>query len=52
LVAGTFSSPELFAPVLDLNPLKAAIDLVTTVLGLPITLLKRLTQQGTMGFFF
>ena len=51
-VARGFSGPALFAPVLDLNPLKAIIDPMTTALGLPIAGLKTLKSQGTMGFFF
>jgi len=47
-----FSGPELFAPVSDLDPLKAVIDPVTTALGLPIAGLKTLKSQGTMGFYF
>jgi hypothetical protein len=43
---------ELFAPVSDLDPLKAVIDPVTTALGLPIAGLKTLRNQGTMGFYF
>ena len=41
-VARGFSGPELFAPVLDLDPLKAVIDPVTTALGLSIAGLKTL----------
>ena len=52
LVARGFSGPELFAPVSDLDPPKAAIDPVTTALGLPIAGLKTLKSQGTMGFYF
>src|SRR6267142_3714882 len=51
-VARGFSGPELFAPVSDLDPLKAVIDPVTTALGLPIASLKTLKSQGTMGFYF
>jgi hypothetical protein len=51
-VARGFSGPELFAPVSDLDPLKAVIDPVTTALGLPIAGLKTLKTQGTMGFYF
>jgi hypothetical protein len=51
-VARDFSGPELFAPVLDYDPLKAVIDPVTTALGLPIAGLKTLDRQGTMGFYF
>ena len=51
-VARGFSGPELFAPVSDLDPLKAVIDPVTTALGLPIAGLKTLKIQGTMGFYF
>jgi hypothetical protein len=51
-VAIGFGGPELFAPVSDLDPLKAVIDPVTTALGLPIAGLKTLKSQGTMGFFF
>ena len=51
-VARGFSGPELFAPVSDLDPLKAIIDPVTTALGLPIAGLKTLKTQGTMGFYF
>ena len=47
-----FSGPELFAPVSDLDPLKAVIDPLTTALGLPIAGLKTLKLQGTMGFYF
>jgi hypothetical protein len=47
-----FSGPELFAPVSDLDPLKAVIDPVTTALSLPIAGLKTLHSQGTMGFYF
>jgi hypothetical protein len=50
--ARVFSGPELFAPVSDLDPLKAVIDPVTTALGLPIAGLKTLNSQGTMGFYF
>ncbi|KAK7041758.1 hypothetical protein VNI00_009047 [Paramarasmius palmivorus] len=46
------SGPELFAPVSDLDPLKAVIDPLTTALGLPIAGLKTLKMQGTMGFYF
>ena len=49
---GFFSGPELFAPVSDLDPLKAVIDPVTTALGLPIAGLRTLKKQGTMGFYF
>lgn len=52
LVARCFSGPELFAPVSDLDPLKTVIDPITTALGLPITGLKTLKRQGTMGFYF
>jgi len=51
-VARGFSGPELFAPVSDLDPLKAVIDPVTTTLGLPIAGLKTLKSKGTMGFYF
>ncbi|KAL6306401.1 hypothetical protein BKA93DRAFT_729418, partial [Sparassis latifolia] len=51
-VARGFSGPELFAPVSDLDPLKAVIDPVTTALGLPIAGLKTLKSRGTMGFYF
>ena len=51
-VARSFSGPELFAPVSDLDPLKPVIDPVTTALGLPIAGLKTLERQGTMGFYF
>ncbi|EKM56437.1 uncharacterized protein PHACADRAFT_118113 [Phanerochaete carnosa HHB-10118-sp] len=51
-VARGFSGLELFAPVSDLDPLKAVIDPVTTALGLPIAGLKTLKSQGTMGFYF
>ena len=51
-VARAFSGPELFAPVSDLDPLKAVIDPVTTALGLPIAGLNTLKSQGTMGFYF
>ena len=51
-VARGFSGPELFAPVLDFDPLKAVIDPVTTALGLPIAGLNTLKRQGTMGFYF
>ncbi|GBE88767.1 hypothetical protein SCP_1401720 [Sparassis crispa] len=51
-VARGFSGPELFAPVSDLDPLKAVIDPVTTALGLPIAGLKMLKSRGTMGFYF
>jgi hypothetical protein len=51
-VARGFSGPQLFAPVSDLDPLKAVIDPVTTALGLPIAGLKTLKSQGTMGFYF
>ncbi|KAF8464347.1 hypothetical protein DFH94DRAFT_785619 [Russula ochroleuca] len=51
-VARGFNGPELFAPVSDLDPLKAVIDPVTTALGLPIAGLKTLKSQGTMGFYF
>lgn len=51
-VARVFNGPELFAPVSDLDPLKAVIDPVTTALGLPIAGLKTLKSQGTMGFYF
>jgi len=51
-VVRVFSGPELFAPVSDLDPLKAVIDPVTTALGLPIAGLKTLSNQGTMGFYF
>jgi hypothetical protein len=49
-VAKGFSGPELFAPISDLDPLKAVMDPVTTALGLPIAGLKTLKSQGTMGF--
>jgi len=42
----------VFAPVSDLDPLKAVIDPMTTALGLPIAGLKALKIQGTMGFYF
>ncbi|KAI1791811.1 hypothetical protein LXA43DRAFT_1136373, partial [Ganoderma leucocontextum] len=51
-VARGFSGPGLFAPVSDLDPLKAVIDPVTTALSLPIAGLKTLQSQGTMGFYF
>ncbi|OAX31557.1 hypothetical protein K503DRAFT_74641 [Rhizopogon vinicolor AM-OR11-026] len=51
-VARGFSGPELFAPVSDLDPLKAIIDPVTTALGLPIAGLNKLHCQGTIGFYF
>ncbi|KZS99958.1 uncharacterized protein LAESUDRAFT_769211 [Laetiporus sulphureus 93-53] len=51
-VARGSAGPELFAPVLDLDPLKAVIDPVTNALGLPIAGLKTLKSQGTMGFYF
>ena len=51
-VARGFSGPNLFAPVSDLDPLKAVIDPVTTALGLPIAGLKTLQSQGTLGFYF
>ncbi|KAH9004279.1 hypothetical protein EDB86DRAFT_2887796 [Lactarius hatsudake] len=51
-VVREFSRPELFAPVSDRDPLKAVIDPVTTALSLPISGLKTLTRQGTMGFYF
>ena len=51
-VARAFSGPELFAPISDLDPLKAIIDPVTTALGLPIAGLKTLNRDGTMGFYF
>ena len=51
-VARGFGAPELFAPVSNLDPLKAVIDPVTTALGLPIAGLKTLKNQGTMGFYF
>ena len=51
-MARCFSGPELFAPVSDLDPLKAVIDPITTALGLPIAGLKTLKRQGTMGFYF
>ncbi|KIM81198.1 hypothetical protein PILCRDRAFT_821650 [Piloderma croceum F 1598] len=51
-VARGFSGPQLFAPISDLDPLKAVIDPVTTALGLPIAGLKTLKSQGTMGFYF
>lgn len=51
-VARASSGPSLFAPVSDLDPLKAVIDPVTTALGLPIAGLKTLKRQGTMGFYF
>ena len=51
-VAKGSSGPELFAPVSDLDLLKAVIDPVTTTLGLPIAGLKTLSTQGTMGFYF
>jgi len=47
-----FSGPKLFAPVWDLDPLKAVINPMTTALGLPIAGLKTLKSQGTMGFYF
>ncbi|KAG8905111.1 hypothetical protein FRB99_000675 [Tulasnella sp. 403] len=43
---------ELFAPVSDLDPLKAVVDPLTIALGLPIAGLKTLEMQGTMGFYF
>lgn len=46
------SGPELFAPVSDLDPLKAVIDPLTTSLSLPIAGLRTLWTQGTMGFYF
>ena len=51
-MARGFSGPELFAPVSNLDPLKAVIDPVTTALGLPIAGLKTLKSQGTMGSYF
>jgi hypothetical protein len=51
-VARGFSGPQLFAPVSDLDPLKAVIDPVTTALGLPIAGLKTPKSQGTMSFYF
>ena len=47
-----FSGPELFAPVLNSNPLKAVIDPVMTPLSLPIAGLKTLKSQGMIGFYF
>jgi hypothetical protein len=49
-VARGFSGPEVFAPVSDLDPLKAIIDPMTTALGLPIAGLKALKSQG-IGFY-
>jgi len=46
------SGHELFAPALDLDPLKNVIDSVTTALGLPIAGLKSLKSHGTLGFYF
>lgn len=51
-VVRTFGGPELFAPVSDLDPLKAVINPVTTALGPPIAGLKSLKSQGTMCFSF
>ena len=51
-VVRTFGGPELFAPVSDLDPLKAVINSVTTALGPPIAGLKSLKSQGTMCFSF
>ena len=51
-IVKSYSGPELFAPVPDLDPLKAVIDTATTALGLPIAGLKTLNIQGTMGFYF
>jgi hypothetical protein len=51
-VARGLSGPELFAPVSDLDPLKAVIDPVTTALSLPIAGLKTLETEGTLGFYF
>ena len=51
-MARGFNGPELLAPVLNLNPLKAVIDPVTTALGLPIAGLEALSRQGTMSFYF
>jgi hypothetical protein len=50
-VARGFSDPELFAPVSNLDPLKAVIDidLVTTALGLPIAGLKLLEEAQWPG---
>ncbi|KAH9952730.1 hypothetical protein BC827DRAFT_1159571 [Russula dissimulans] len=46
------SGPELFAPISDLDLLKAVIDPLTMVLGLPFAGLKTLKSQGTMDFYF
>jgi hypothetical protein len=51
-VAQPLTGPELLAPVNDLHPLKDVIDWVTTALSLPITGLKTLHMQGTLGFYF
>lgn len=44
--------PEPFAPVPDLDTLKAIVHPTTTALGLPIAGLETLETQGTMGFYF
>ncbi|KAI6154798.1 hypothetical protein BKA82DRAFT_23219 [Pisolithus tinctorius] len=46
------NGPELFAPVSDFDPHKAAIDPVTTTLSLPIVGFKTFYTQGPMGFYF
>ncbi|KAH9931504.1 uncharacterized protein B0H18DRAFT_1093306 [Fomitopsis serialis] len=44
-------SPELFAPVSDLDPVKDVIDSLSTPLSLPIAGSKT-KMQGTLGFYF
>lgn len=45
------AGPALFSPVSDLDPLKDAIDNLSTALSLPIADLKT-KMQGTLGFYF
>ncbi|KAI9509206.1 hypothetical protein F5148DRAFT_1148459 [Russula earlei] len=51
-VAKSFHGPKLFELILGGDLLEAVIDPVTTALCLPITGLKTLNIEGTMGFYF
>ncbi|CAE6450737.1 hypothetical protein ACGC1H_006560 [Rhizoctonia solani] len=44
--------PIIYAPVLNVHPLRSVIDWVTTTLSLPIAGLKTRHMEGTLGFYF
>jgi hypothetical protein len=50
-VAKFLHGPDLFAPVTDLNPLRAVVDNLSTPLSLPISGLKT-SMVGTLGCYF